>query len=240
MYKSAALFGRDHAELGEITVVEITPDLAIGISRGRFPKGYQHTDPNEDAVFAATDGETSVLTVADGHHGVAASHNAIEAMASTTETSLAVASGLLERLMTAGSNAVRDLDNGVSRTTLTVCVTDHRRCEVATFGDSGLIVVGKWRTEMHQGKAGFLGEVGSVPESLHIERKNSHLVAAVTDGVFSFVPRSKHDLHQHASEESVSRFCERLIQLAFTGGAGDNVAVAVHRPESTRHQLPGV
>jgi len=239
LYQSAVLLGRDHIELGEITVVEITPDLAIGISRGRFPKGYQHTDPNEDAVLAATDGETTVLAVADGHNGLAASHAAIEAIASTTETSLALTGGLLERLVNTLLAVVCDLDNGVSRTALTVCVTNDRGFEAATFGDSGVIISGNRRSEMYQGKTAFLGGPDTKPERLHIERISHPIVAAVTDGVFSFLPQSKPKFFHQQPDESLSHLCEHLIQLAFSGGAGDNIAVAVHRSESTRHQYLG-
>ena len=77
-FRSALLLGEDHTELEEVAITEVTPNLAIGISRGRFPKGYPHVDPNEDAVYAATDGTTTVLVVADGHQGFDAARAAID------------------------------------------------------------------------------------------------------------------------------------------------------------------
>jgi hypothetical protein len=82
--RSIVLLGSDHTELEQIAIEELTPNVAIGISRGRFPKGYPHLDPNEDAVFAATDGTTTVLAVADGHHGFDAAREAILTISDTT------------------------------------------------------------------------------------------------------------------------------------------------------------
>ncbi|MEA3502778.1 MAG: hypothetical protein U9R47_08390, partial [Actinomycetota bacterium] len=75
--QSILLLGSDHTELGEVEIAELSPHVAVGISRGRFPKGYAHVDPNEDAVFAATDGTTAIIAVADGHHGFDAAEAAI-------------------------------------------------------------------------------------------------------------------------------------------------------------------
>ena len=80
-FQSALLLGSDHTELDEVAIEVVTPNLAIGISSGRFPKGYPHADPNEDAVFATTDGVTTILAVADGHHGFDAARAAITAIA---------------------------------------------------------------------------------------------------------------------------------------------------------------
>jgi hypothetical protein len=80
--KSALLLvGSDHTELDEVAIEEVTPKLTIGISCGWFPKGYPHADPNEHAVFAATDGNATIVAVADGHHGFDAAGAAITAIA---------------------------------------------------------------------------------------------------------------------------------------------------------------
>ena len=67
--RSSLLLGSNYETLGDVAIEEITPQLAIGISRGRFRKGYPHVDPNEDAVIVAADDATTVLAVADGHNG---------------------------------------------------------------------------------------------------------------------------------------------------------------------------
>ena len=75
------LRGPDHETLGEIALEEIAPSLALALSRGRFPKGYPHLDPNEDGALAATDGATAVLAVVDGHNGFEAASAALQAVA---------------------------------------------------------------------------------------------------------------------------------------------------------------
>jgi len=62
--RTAALWGDEHTELGEIAVAPLLPQAAVALSRGKFPKGYPHLDPNEDAVLAATDGANWLLPVA--------------------------------------------------------------------------------------------------------------------------------------------------------------------------------
>lgn len=229
MYRSAVLFGRDHTELGKLAVIEITPRLAIGISRGRFPKGYAHVDPNEDAVFAATDGETTVLAVADGHNGVDASHQTIEAIASTASETINSPGGLLDRLVRAAVESFTDLGDERCRTALTVCVLDHTGVSAVTFGDTGVIVAGRRHSRVYQGSSPFLGQQTGKPERLDLEQENSIALGVATDGVFGFMPKSVQGHHQPARAEIAQEYVERVIDLAFKGGAGDNIAVAAHR-----------
>jgi hypothetical protein len=84
MFRTGLLLGSGHENLGEFEIEEVSSHIAIGISRGRFPKAYAHIDPNEDAVSAATDDTTTVLAVADGHNGFDAARTAILAIADTT------------------------------------------------------------------------------------------------------------------------------------------------------------
>ncbi|MGE5272170.1 MAG: hypothetical protein ACM3QU_00130 [Verrucomicrobiota bacterium] len=41
--------------------------------RGRYPKTYPHTDPNEDIVACAHDDPRTILAVAAGHNGLESS-----------------------------------------------------------------------------------------------------------------------------------------------------------------------
>jgi len=50
----SVLWGHDHPQLGVVATEEISPRVAIALSRGKYPKGYPHLDPNEDAVAAPT------------------------------------------------------------------------------------------------------------------------------------------------------------------------------------------
>ncbi|MFH1330493.1 MAG: hypothetical protein ABIJ48_07590, partial [Actinomycetota bacterium] len=76
----AALWGTDHETLGEIALEEVTPSLVAALSRGRYPKGYPHLDPNEDGALAASDGTAAVLAVVDGHNGFDAARAALQAV----------------------------------------------------------------------------------------------------------------------------------------------------------------
>src|SRR5690606_11767125 len=73
------LHGRNHTQLGELAVEQIG-DIGVALGRGRHPKAYPYTEPNEDSLVAATDGSFHLMAVADGHNGRLASHSAIEAI----------------------------------------------------------------------------------------------------------------------------------------------------------------
>ena len=230
MYEAALLLGRDFTELGEVEIVEVTPELAIGISCGRFPKGYPSVEPNEDAVFAATDGESTVLAVADGHHGAAASHTVIETIATRTRSAISSSDELLARLVDAGLEAVADLGEGDSDTALTVCVSDGQGWEAVTFGDSGVIVLwGRGATHL-RGTKPFLARRDVEPDRWAFEVKRRSLLAVATDGFFSFVPDQTLIPRRQSRKWSAKNHVECLIGSAFEGGAGDNIAIAVHRP----------
>ena len=70
--------GRDHTELDRIVATAVSPTLAIGLSRGRVPKNYHYTDPNEDVVAVVHDGQSTALIVADGHNGRQGSDLAVD------------------------------------------------------------------------------------------------------------------------------------------------------------------
>ncbi len=89
----AALWGDEHTELGEMAVAPLRPSAAVALSRGKFPKGYPHLDPNEDAVLAATDGVTWLLAVADGHNGFDAARAAVAALQTGAAAILKAAAG---------------------------------------------------------------------------------------------------------------------------------------------------
>jgi len=99
-FQSALLVGSDHTELDEVAIEEVTPKLTIGISCGWFPKGYPHADPNEDAVFAATDGNATIVAVADGHHGFDAARAAITAIAEAATAPTDETAQLIARRLT--------------------------------------------------------------------------------------------------------------------------------------------
>jgi hypothetical protein len=75
--KRALLLGRTQQAFGEVGEVA-DANVAVALSRGGAPKPYAHTDPNEDAVLAASGARGFLVAAADGHWGLHASEAAIE------------------------------------------------------------------------------------------------------------------------------------------------------------------
>ena len=153
-FQSALLLDSDHTEFDEVAIEEVAPNLAIGISCGRFPKGYPHADPNEDAVFAATDGNTTILAVADGHHGFDAACAAITAIAEaatapTDETAQLIVRRLTVTAIDAVAATVPFLPppRGTSRTALTVAVIRDDSFATTTIGDTACFVATRSRAK---------------------------------------------------------------------------------------------
>lgn len=234
---SALLLGSDHTDLEESAIVEITADVAIGISRGRFPKGYPHVDPNEDAVFASTDGITTVLAVADGHRGFDAAHAAITAIAAHAASTVTFAPKIIVRQLVevAIDAAVADLSahpspRDASGTSLTICAIDASSLAAATLGDTSCHVATKRRSKRIGGDTPFLSPV-SDPTTIDIAEKPLGAATAVivtSDGFTDFAANVGASLRT-AATKSAPRGVEHLVAAAFTGGAGDNIAVAVLR-----------
>lgn len=149
------LLGRDHTELGESTVATAGP-VAVALTRGRHPKAYAYTEPNEDAVTAAVSDKLVVMAVADGHSGADASRLAVQSIydlaprlveLSPTEAVTAAveaAEGALARAIPAGSPA--------PATTLTVVAAGDGEVAALGWGDSaaGLIHRKKGRSLLSQ------------------------------------------------------------------------------------------
>ena len=236
-FHSALLLGEDHTELEEVAIREITPNLAIGISRGRFPKGYAHVDPNEDAAYAATDGTTTILAVADGHHGFDAARAAIIAIADAAPlvTDMPPEAGV-RRLAESAIQAVAALipslpaPRNTSRTSLTICAIRANTIVGITLGDTACLVARRRRLTQLGKTSDFLS-ADSDPMSIRVEtaslRPGNSIVLA-TDGLLDFAADVRGSLRTVADTDAVGAF-ESLISAAFAGGAGDNIAIAVSR-----------
>lgn len=73
----ALLVGRAHQGFGAVGE-RAEGNAGVALSRGGAAKPYAHTDPNEDAVLAASGAKGFLVAAADGHWGVRASEAAIE------------------------------------------------------------------------------------------------------------------------------------------------------------------
>lgn len=75
--KHTLLLGRAQQAFGDVGAAS-DANVAVALSRGGAAKPYAHTDPNEDAVLAASGARGFLVAAADGHWGLHASEAAIE------------------------------------------------------------------------------------------------------------------------------------------------------------------
>jgi serine/threonine protein phosphatase PrpC len=234
---AALLLGSNYTQLGEVALEELPPNLAIGISCGRFPKGYEHVDPNEDAVFVGTDGSTTILVVADGHRGFDAAHETVLTIADITPSLITVELESLVRdlAVAAVASVARTIPNlnpprDVSRTALTICAIRDNRIAATTIGDTACLIASKRRVTRIGSTDRFLGP-GTDPRSIRIDTADvprGSTVVVASDGYTNFVESVDRSVRA-ASNQAPRDAVEALIADAFAGGAGDNVAVAVHK-----------
>ncbi len=246
----AVLWGRHHVDYGHVESLALAPHVGIALSRGLRPKAYRWTDPNEDVVAAVVGERATLLAVADGHNGLVASEVAITTVLSEFGDDPAPEPdddqflGLFGQVNQAVLAAARELDDPMrreSRTTLSVAlVSGHRLCWAA-MGDSSVLVAEAGEgMELTQGGNAFLGS----PMASHrldrlLQRGRGTLggdawVAIATDGFanFSQPPSTAAAAGKVLSDpaDAVSA-AVGLVEYAFSGGAGDNVAVAVAGPK---------
>lgn len=236
----AALWGPDHETLGGIEVREVTSSLAMALSRGKFPKGYPHVDPNEDGALAATNGPAAVLAVADGHNGFDAARAALSATAEQVPFLLSreprEAVPALRECAAAAVEAVAvaieglEGERGQSGTALTVALAWPGGLAVAGLGDCVALVIGKSRVRRVGADAPFL-DAGTSPSHLRVGRARLHKgdrVLVATDGLRDFLGRGwRRRLAALAADVGPAGLAQRAIEAAFSGGAGDNLAVVV-------------
>jgi len=241
-FRLAALWGDEHNELGEIAVADLPPDAAVALSRGKFPKGYPHLDPNEDAVLAATDGSAWLLAVADGHNGFDVARAAMTALQATAPATLAGAIKDSEAALWAGLTLVGEAvtealaqvpeDRAASATALTVALVAEGHLTVLTLGDTAAVLVRDGRARRIGGPTRFLRPGADLADA-GIDRADlqpGDTVVVASDGLFDFLGRSSTRVlarlaAQH--QENPAGLAGAAVEQAFSGGAGDNVAVAL-------------
>lgn len=239
----AVLWGKDHVDLDQITVEAPTARVAVAITRGRHLKAYGYTDPNEDAAVAVVGSRTTLLAVADGHHGWAATEAAVttvvEALGEDPPPSLSD-EGMVDLFHRAGE-AVLDVTDRPgsptpdSRTTLVVALLTGSTLQWASFGDSAVYVVtaaaASTLSSPHHRFVGYPMPRRAVDFLLDrgtTEVPEGAWVVLASDGFVDFArPFPTTAFEGEPDAEAVAR---SLVLAACEGGAGDNVAVAVARP----------
>ncbi len=240
MIRSGLLLGSDHQDLGEFEIEEVSPLIAIGISRGRFPKGYAHVDPNEDAVFAATDGATTILAVADGHNGFDAARAAILAIADTAPTLIEgdpedVIRTLVGAAVESVARRIPNLDppRDTSRAALTICVVRGTSLVATTIGDTACFVATRRRVDRVGSTSRFLSPTTD-SNKIQIETttvRRASTVLVVSDGIVDFTRPLERTIRATARQDP-REVVDSLIAAAFAGGAGDHITVAAARSSS--------
>jgi len=235
----AVLLGADHPDLGEIATAAPTPRVAAALSRGRFPKGYPALDPNEDAVLVADADRLLVAVVADGHRGFDAARCVIDAAAGVlTRDPNPDPVGLVGQVLTAAVTALDatlptlEPPRSASRTALSVAAVAGDRLVVATAGDTACFVVAGRSVRPVGEPHEFLGTGASPDEIPLVEAPLSAGAAVVvtSDGFTDFTIRTAPRVLRQVPALMPKAAAKMLVDAAFAGGAGDNVAVAVLRP----------
>lgn len=249
---STVLWGRDHEVFAEIATTGLPDGVGGALSRGRFPKQYEHVDPNEDAVLLAQRRGVLLLAVADGHNGVDAGEAALEGVLSAFngdwEPPRAATSRLaglvtraqphaLEALAAAARTAVaerlRRVDDPArraSRTALSLAVVVGDGMHVLTFGDTAVFLVRGRRVRRLGSSGSFLGARTELPPSTTLRLRGDDRVVVASDGCTDFLGRGLDDaLLAAAALDDPVRAARGLVQAAGDAGAGDNVAVVVAR-----------
>jgi serine/threonine protein phosphatase PrpC len=241
----AVLWGRDHVTYGHVVVRAISPQVAVAISRGRFPKAYEWVDPNEDTAAAVVGPSATLLVVADGHNGFEATEIAVRTVlhhlgddpppANLTDHEL------VDLFLNASQRIMREtsalpLPKRESRTTLTVGLVARQRVQWAGMGDSALFIIdGHGARDVSRPRPHFVGYRMSrrdVEDRLWRGVRpltTDSWVVVATDGFTNFAsmspPMVVRDVVRRASD--AHEVARRLVEHAGAGGAGDNVAVAV-------------
>lgn len=243
------LWGRQQLDYGRVAVAAPAPGVALALSRGLHPKTYQWVDPNEDVAAAVAGERATLLAVADGHNGLVAAETAIGAVveALTDDPPPEPSDDELVRLFHHVNIAVQaetSRQDGqvrrASRTTLSLALVSGRRLCWAAFGDSPVLVAeAEQGVELNPGGNAFLG----VPLASHrVERLllrgrgtlgGRAWVVVASDGLSNFTGPHHAEtaagvLAKALDAQSAAR---ALVERAFAGGAGDNVATAVHAPQ---------
>jgi serine/threonine protein phosphatase PrpC len=235
----AARYGGNHQELDEVVSAAVGEHAAIALSRGRYPKGYAHLDPNEDAVLAAVGAEATLLAVADGHNGVEASEAAIAAIAAVAEALAAAPIEepelLVEDLFAEARTKIGQVlsaaeeERRASRTALSVALVVDDSLYTATLGDTAVLVLRGGKAKVVSGTGPFLGPTTHRPVASRFRLKRGDTVVAVSDGVVDYLGRRWQAalLDAVVNAASPEAAALALTEAAMAGGAGDNVAVAL-------------
>lgn len=240
------LAGADVTELGRIATAALDERTALALSRGRFAKGYDAVDPNEDAVLAACGHAGRLLAVLDGHEGTEASHAALASLAADAPVTLrdrgqdfqpgAALTALVEHARTAIAEATSEAapPRDRSRTALVLVhlvPNEGGSGAVATwcaYGDGVLVHLHGRRARVLAVPNQFLGPSSPQPHTSVTSMDAGDRLVLASDGLSDHLgrrwTRRLAGTVRGVTPEAAAR---GLVEEAHRGGAGDNVAVLV-------------
>lgn len=246
------LLGAELTQLDRPRIEALSDRVAGGLTRGRHPKRYSYTDPNEDALVVAESGHGVLIVCADGHNGRAASHAAVAEVTERLgdapmldelgdEALIALWAAVGERVRVAAQAA----GTPESRTTLIVALLSGTTLRWAAMGDSLLVVAGAGGVErLDTPRHRFVGwpmtaeEIGERLQRGTCELGPGDWVVVATDGYTDFVTPGLEPVlaASAAASKTAAQLVDVMIESACAGGAGDNVAVAVARAGEHRSE----
>ncbi len=246
------LLGMDHCDFGHLhAAAQAEGRTAAAISPGGEAVRVRKIDlpiPNEDAALAIDDGPYTLLAVADGHHGYAASHELLAALAErpVPRDPLALLATLRHLLLPP------DDADPEARSTLLIAIWDrlHARGFGLSFADSSLYIVSPHAPPATPARKDRAFVSPWDPPSLDPRRAQEFaftadpgdLLVAFTDGIdechygrpeTSVRPEHLWNLLAEAGPDPLA-YARALGGLALRGVAGqpggeDNLALAVTR-----------
>jgi len=226
------LLGCDYPELGPLAQVALPDVGALALSCGARPKSYDAVDPNEDAALLVRNERGALLAVADGFHGLSASHRALElceqAAPALIGVSLVDFRLTVERVALGIGLELRRL--GPSRTCLLLASVDAAGCRWACLGDSALFRASHADSVSSPNDLIVRPGQRSLPQPVErwsgaFRAEPGERIAVVSDGVTNFVPELGSISRLLASAKSDAAAAREIALAALHGGAGDNVAV---------------
>jgi hypothetical protein len=226
-----SLLGRDCTDLGPLVQVSFPDGGALALSCGARPKAYHAVDPNEDAALLLRSERGALLAVADGFHGLTASHRALElceqAAPALIGVGIAAFRASFERLAVAAGRELRS----ASRTCLLLASIDASGCRWACLGDSALFRSTRSDPVTPCNDLVLQPGLRALPHPLDdwsgtFRLEPGERIAVVSDGVTNFVTDMTSIPRMLASAKSDAAAAREIALAALHGGAGDNVAVA--------------
>ena len=233
-----SLWGSDHPDLGRLAVEMLTPPTAVALSAGRLPKPYAHLDANEDAVLAAAGPAGTLLAVADGHSGFDAARAAVSAIRERVDVLAGnhdEPTAVVEALLLAARRGVRQWladatdERRQSRTALSVALITGDALVTGGWGDTQIVRVRGRRARVVSQDAPFLDGTAPLADASRSRLKSGDWVMACSDGLRDYFvggwPDGVAGLLRGSPDPTVA--AQRLVESAWTGGAGDHISVAL-------------